>query len=90
MTNSQGCCHLGKILVAVIVFAFALQLFFCLMAVAVATGNGYLPIVAFSHMFCWPIYFICLGLSFLLAVFKCIKHYVKHCSDDSANCCADK
>ena len=83
MTNSKGCCQIGKKVICIIIFAVAIQLFFCLMAIAVAAGNALLPIVAFSHMLSWPIYFISLALAVILGVVRCLKS----CGDKSQACC---
>jgi hypothetical protein len=73
MTNSSGSCHIGKMVASVIIFAVGIQLFFCLMAIAIAAGNALLPIVAFSHMLSWPIYFLSLALAVILGIVRCLK-----------------
>ena len=83
MTNSTGCCQIGKMVLGVVIFAIAIQLFFCLIAIAVAAGNGLLPIIAFSHMLSWPIYFISLALAVLLGIVRCLKGCCK-----SQACCS--
>lgn len=82
--SSFDSCHIGKMVFGMVIFAFAIQLFFCLMAVAVAVGNGLTPFFAFSHMLSWPIYFISLALAVILGVAKCIK---KCCG--AKNCCPE-
>jgi membrane associated rhomboid family serine protease len=66
-------CNYGKMTLAIIVMAFAIQLFMSLISVAVAAGAGYSVFGALLHMFCWPIYFLSLLLSLLLGIVRCLK-----------------
>jgi hypothetical protein len=71
----------------VIIFAFAIQLFFCLVGIAVAAGTGYVPNAAFSHLLCWPVYFISLAFAVLMSIVKCLKHCTRAqacCPEDNS------
>ena len=84
--NTEGCCQIGKMIFGTIIFSVALQIFFCLIAVAVAAGNGYVPIVAFSHVLSWPVYFICLAL----AILSGLTHCMCRCCASGSSCTPSK
>jgi membrane associated rhomboid family serine protease len=86
MSNNQGSCNYGKMLLCIIIMALAIQVFISLISIAVAAGAGYSVFSAFFHMFCWPIYFLSLCLAILLGIVKCLKG---HCNADSKACCDD-
>lgn|GEM_PF-3555200 len=87
MTDSQGCCHIGKMVFGVIIFAFAIQLFFCLVGIAVAAGTGFAPYAAFMHLLCWPVYFISLAFAVLMGIIKCLKRCGNgSCHKDTKSC----
>jgi hypothetical protein len=83
MTNSNGSCAMGKMIFGIIIFAVAIQLFFILVAIAVASGNDLPLIFAIHHMLSWPIYFMSLALAVVLAAVRCLKS----CSR-SQSCCS--
>jgi hypothetical protein len=90
MTNSSSSCHMGKMIAAVIIFAVGIQLFFGLMAIAIAAGNGFQPIMAFSHMLNWPVYFLSLALSVIFGMVCCLKRSCRQsqsCCSSSQECC---